>query len=79
MWQGLGGGTKLCVLRASETGAGRKDGGWGWRARRVRSLPSETCQGFSNLSAETPEGRGEWMPLPQAGQEASTLFYPSSK
>lgn len=79
MWPGLGGGTKLCIPRASETGAGRKDGGGGGGHGGSERLPSETCQGFSNLSAETPEGRGEWMPPPEAGQEASTLFYPSSK
>lgn len=29
MWQGLGDGTKLCILQASEIGAARKDGGEG--------------------------------------------------
>lgn len=79
MWQGLRDGTKLCILQASETGAARKDGGGGSGHGGSECLPSETCQGFSNLSAETLEGRGEWMPLPQAGQEASTLFYLNSK
>lgn len=69
-----------CVsFGTSEIWPGRKDRGGGGRHGGSECLLSETHQGFSNLSAEMPEGRGDWMPFLQVGQEASSLLYLNSK